>query len=133
MMSNKAAITCDDVGTRVPPIFYGEITKSSENKQSKQSVHQAPPLAWLTYKRKPYLPIRGQSFAIWRSKQHLVLAPHLSNASMLLCPAPSTQKGFALHFVGVARNSSCPCQKGTTSSLTTKSSRGTSGCNGDDN
>lgn len=47
---------------------------------------------------------------------------HLSKASMLLCPAPSTQKGFARHFVGVARKSSWPCQNGTTSSLSPESS-----------
>lgn len=39
---------------------------------------------------------------------------------MLLCPAPSTQKGFARHLVGVPKKSSCPCQNGTTSSLPTR-------------
>ena len=40
----------------------------------------------------------------------------LKSASMLLCPAPSTQNGFALQGCGNAMNKSSPCQKGTTSS-----------------
>ena len=40
----------------------------------------------------------------------------LSKASILLCPAPSTQKGLALHGCGNDMNRSSPCQKGTTSS-----------------
>jgi hypothetical protein len=41
----------------------------------------------------------------------------LRSVSMLLCPAPSTQYGFALQHNGVARKRSSPFQKGTTSSL----------------
>lgn len=41
---------------------------------------------------------------------------YLSMVSMLLCPAPSTQNGFALHRRGAARKRSSPFQKGTTSS-----------------
>ena len=46
-----------------------------------------------------------------------------NRASMLLCPAPSTQKGFARYWIGVAKNSSCPFQKGTISSLRAQDSR----------
>lgn len=42
---------------------------------------------------------------------------YLSNVSILLWPAPSTQCGFALHCTETDKNNSSPFQNGTISSL----------------
>ena len=68
--------------------------------------------------------IGGQIFPrrapTWRSKNSISFSTKApvgrSKASMLLCPAPSTQNGFALQGCGRAMNRSSPCQNGTTSS-----------------
>lgn len=64
--------------------------------------------------------IRPRLALTWRSRNSVSLSTKapvgLSIASILLWPAPSTQKGFARHGWDMARNSCSPCQKGTTSS-----------------